>query len=296
MRSSSTGADPAYFPVSVRSCSPAASSIRRQPASRCAPSTTRPTSRSSSAGTTCGPRRRGKNGPEIAVPADRGRRRAKPAAKPAAERRRRRLGRSGAAEPPSRLPKAESATASGERKKRRRRCRGCRRASSPTRWRFSFRSTLPTTIRKPYFIFGDKGNPVNLWFADLAKKRPALYLGARQRQPRSARAARARPREPLRQGRMAVVFKRRAAQRRASSASRKAASCRSPSRSGTARSRERGNKRGLTTWWTVYLSPAEKPSPAGHDGGVGGARVSCSSSRSSAGRGVAGATVRPAAT
>jgi hypothetical protein len=28
-------------------------------------------------------------------------------------------------------------------------------------------------------------------------------------------------------------------------------------------SRERGNKRGLTTWWTAYLAPGEKQSPAG---------------------------------
>jgi len=28
-------------------------------------------------------------------------------------------------------------------------------------------------------------------------------------------------------------------------------------------SRERGNKRGLTTWWSIYFEPAEKPSPAG---------------------------------
>jgi len=28
-------------------------------------------------------------------------------------------------------------------------------------------------------------------------------------------------------------------------------------------SNERGNKRGLTTWWSIYFEPAEKPSPAG---------------------------------
>jgi len=28
-------------------------------------------------------------------------------------------------------------------------------------------------------------------------------------------------------------------------------------------SRERGNKRALTNWWTLYLSPGEQPSPKG---------------------------------
>jgi len=27
--------------------------------------------------------------------------------------------------------------------------------------------------------------------------------------------------------------------------------------------RERGNKRGLTTWWSIHFEPAEKPSPVG---------------------------------
>ena len=50
---------------------------------------------------------------------------------------------------------------------------------------------LPTTIRKPYFIFGDKGNPVNLWFADLAKKTgwPVPRLKAATASKRSGRAS-----------------------------------------------------------------------------------------------------------
>ncbi len=71
---------------------------------------------------------------------------------------------------------------------------------------------------------------------------------------------------------------------RARSRSRRADSCRSRSRYGTARSRERGNKRGLTNWWTLYFSPAEKPSPEGSDGEVGGSRARRSSSPSSPGR------------
>ncbi|HSD11557.1 MAG TPA: c-type cytochrome [Candidatus Binatia bacterium] len=121
---------------------------------------------------------------------------------------------------------------------------------------------IPTTIRKPYFIFGDKGNPVNLWFADLAKKQANLYLaqgsdGLEALGPRKLDVA-----SHYDKGEWRVVFKR---------------PLRSQGEVGFEEgafipvafsvwdggSRERGNKRALTNWWTVYLSPAEKRSPAG---------------------------------
>jgi len=36
---------------------------------------------------------------------------------------------------------------------------------------------MGATARKPYFIFGDATNPVDLWFFDLAKKEPRQYTG-----------------------------------------------------------------------------------------------------------------------
>lgn len=124
-----------------------------------------------------------------------------------------------------------------------------------------FPVVLPQTIRKPYFIFGDKDNAVHLWFADLAKKEPTLYVGHG-----SASLEALGPRDLTSttrydKGEWRVVFKRRL----------RSAGALAFEEGGFAPiafsvwdggSRERGNKRGLTTWWSLYLEPGEKPSPA----------------------------------
>ncbi|MGH7822851.1 MAG: c-type cytochrome, partial [Candidatus Binatia bacterium] len=120
----------------------------------------------------------------------------------------------------------------------------------------------PTTIRKPYFIFGDKQAAVDVWFADLAKKEPTLYLG------RGSDALEALgPREltvtsRYDKGEWTVIFKRRLR-------SQGETTFESGDFMPIAFSvwdglnRERGNKRGLTNWWSLYLEPAEMESPVG---------------------------------
>lgn len=125
-----------------------------------------------------------------------------------------------------------------------------------------FPVTLPTSIRKPYFIFGDKDHPVHLWFADLAKKTPALWLGHGSDKMESLGPRDLAVTSHFDKGEWRVVFKRRM----------RSAGALSFEEHGFAPvafsvwdggSRERGNKRGLTTWWSIYFEPAEKPSPAG---------------------------------
>ena len=117
----------------------------------------------------------------------------------------------------------------------------------------------PSTIRKPYFVFGDKGNAVNLWFADLAKQEPALYVGhgsdsLESLGPRELTVARTYDK-----GEWTVVFKRRLrSQGEITFEEQDFLPIAFSVWDGLAR--ERGNKRGLTNWWTVYLSPGEKPS------------------------------------
>ncbi len=122
--------------------------------------------------------------------------------------------------------------------------------------------TLPTSIRKPYFIFGDKDNPVHLWFADLAKKTPSLYLGSGSDKLESLGPRDLTVTSKFEKGEWRVVFKRRM----------RSAGALSFEEHGFAPiafsvwdggSRERGNKRGLTTWWSIYFEPGEKPSPVG---------------------------------
>jgi mono/diheme cytochrome c family protein len=125
-----------------------------------------------------------------------------------------------------------------------------------------FPVTLPTTIRKPYFIFGDKDHSVHLWYADLAKKNPTLYLGSGSDKVESLGPRDLTVTSKFEKGEWRVVFKRRM----------RSAGALSFEEHGFApiafsvwdgASNERGNKRGLTTWWSIYFEPAEKPSPAG---------------------------------
>ncbi len=121
---------------------------------------------------------------------------------------------------------------------------------------------VPTTIRKPYFVFGDKGNPVDLWFVDLAKKQPGLYAGhgsdsIESLGPRDLKAA-----SRFDKGEWTVAIKRRLRSQGEI-----------PFDEGgfvplafsvwDGFSRERGNKRALTSWWTLYHSPGEQQSPRG---------------------------------
>jgi DMSO reductase family type II enzyme heme b subunit len=122
--------------------------------------------------------------------------------------------------------------------------------------------TLPTSIRKPYFIFGDKDHPVHLWFADLAKKNPTLYLGNGSDKLEGLGPRDLTVTSKFEKGEWRVVFKRRMRSAGALSFEERGFAPIAFSVWDGA-SNERGNKRGLTTWWSIYFEPAEKPSPAG---------------------------------
>jgi hypothetical protein len=123
-------------------------------------------------------------------------------------------------------------------------------------------SQVPTGARKPYFIFGDAQNPVDLWFFDLARPEPLQFTG------RGSVALAPNDTGDLSgvasydQGEWSVVFKR--PLRAASGA---------PFTPGgflpvafsvwDGFSRERGNRRGLTAWYSVYLEPQVVPSAVG---------------------------------
>ncbi len=125
-------------------------------------------------------------------------------------------------------------------------------------------SQAPAGIRKPYFIFGDTQNPVDLWFVDLAKPDAGLTYTARG----SSAMAPVEAGEPFEvtatyeAGEWAVLMKR---QRK----SRGSISFEENQFIPVAFSvwdgfnRERGNKRGLTSWYNVYIEPLERPSPYG---------------------------------
>lgn len=124
-------------------------------------------------------------------------------------------------------------------------------------------SELRAGVAKPYFLFGDAQYPVELWHVDLARPAaPAVWEG------RGSEALTRLDREPpvafsaYENGRWSVVFKQ---------ARQPSAGVRFPEDAFVPIAvtvwdgfhAERGNMRGLTSWYHLYLPPIEKPSPVG---------------------------------
>ena len=126
-----------------------------------------------------------------------------------------------------------------------------------------FPQAISAGVRKPYFIFGDAQNPVELWFRDLAAKEARNYVGRG-----SAAIAPAESGDvpetvaSYEKGEWSVTFKRKRK-------SRAGVSFEESSFVPVAFSvwdgfnRERGNRRGLSSWYNIYVSPLEKPDPVG---------------------------------
>lgn len=123
-------------------------------------------------------------------------------------------------------------------------------------------SQVPSGARKPYFIFGDGQNSVDLWFFDLARTEPQQFTGKGSADLASNDTGDLTGVASYDQGEWSVIFKR---PRRATSGA--------PFSPGEflpiafsvwdGFSRERGNKRGLTAWYSIYVEPEVVPSPAG---------------------------------
>jgi mono/diheme cytochrome c family protein len=123
-------------------------------------------------------------------------------------------------------------------------------------------SQVPSGARKPYFIFGDGQNSVDLWFFDLARPDPQQWTGRGSAAIAPNDTGEVTGVASYDQGEWSVIFKR-------------------PLRSASGGafspgefmpiafsvwdgfSRERGNRRGLTVWYSLYVEPENVPSAAG---------------------------------
>lgn len=123
-------------------------------------------------------------------------------------------------------------------------------------------SEAPTGPRKPYFIFGDAQNAVDLWFFDLALTDPVQFTGRGSADIAPREAGDVTGVASYDRGEWSVIFKR---PLRPSAAA--------PFSPGEflpiafsvwdGFSRERGNRRGLTLWHSIYLEPQHVPSAIG---------------------------------
>jgi mono/diheme cytochrome c family protein len=117
----------------------------------------------------------------------------------------------------------------------------------------------PTGSRKPYFIFGDTQSSVDLWFFDLAQSAPAQFTGRGSGDIAANDKGQITGVASYDQGEWSVIFKRPLRVEGAAGFS-----------SGEflpmafsiwdGFSRERGNRRGLTTWYSIYVEPQAVPS------------------------------------
>jgi mono/diheme cytochrome c family protein len=123
-------------------------------------------------------------------------------------------------------------------------------------------SQVPTGARKPYFIFGDGQNSVDLWFFDLARPAPLQFTGKGSADIAPNDTGDVTGVANYDQGEWSVIFKR---PLRATSGAAFSAGEFMPIAFSVwdGFSRERGNRRGLSVWYSLYLGPEEVPSVVG---------------------------------
>jgi cytochrome c oxidase cbb3-type subunit 2 len=123
-----------------------------------------------------------------------------------------------------------------------------------------FPRELPEGVRRPYFVFGDAQNAVDLWFADLAKQEGELWTARGSRTLVLGDGEAPEMMATYDQGAWVVLMKRQRTSR--TSITFEPDSFVPISFSvWDGFNRERGNKRALSIWWDLYLEPLERPSP-----------------------------------
>ncbi|HEX6179399.1 MAG TPA: hypothetical protein VF057_13640, partial [Thermoanaerobaculia bacterium] len=120
-------------------------------------------------------------------------------------------------------------------------------------------SQAQTGARKPYFLFGDAEYPADLWFFDLASAEPLRFTGKGSASIAPNDLAGLTGVARYDQGEWSVIFKR---PLRVESATGFPAGEFIPIAFSVwdGFARERGNKRGLTLWYSLYVEPAVVPS------------------------------------
>jgi mono/diheme cytochrome c family protein len=123
-------------------------------------------------------------------------------------------------------------------------------------------SAVPTGARKPYFIFGDSQNSVDLWFYDLARPDPLQFTGKGSADIAPNDTGDVTGVASYDQGEWSVIFKR-PLRPTAGAAFTPGEFMPIAFSVWDGASRERGNRRGLTVWESVYMEPEVVPSAVG---------------------------------
>ena len=119
-------------------------------------------------------------------------------------------------------------------------------------------SQVPTGARKPYFIFGDGQNSVDLWFFDLARPAPLQFTGKGSADIAANDTGDLTGVANYDQGEWSAIFKR-PLRPTAGAAFSPGGFVPVAFSVWDGFSRERGNRRGLTIWYSLYVEPASSP-------------------------------------
>jgi mono/diheme cytochrome c family protein len=139
-------------------------------------------------------------------------------------------------------------------------------AAPPSEFSDAVAIQIPAVVtagaRKPYFIFGDAQNPVDLWFFDLARSEPLQFTGRGSADVAANDTGEVTGVASYDQGEWSVIFKR---PLRATSGAAFSPAQFVPIAFSVwdGFSRERGSRRGLTVWYSLYLEPEVVSSSVG---------------------------------
>jgi cytochrome c oxidase cbb3-type subunit 2 len=123
-------------------------------------------------------------------------------------------------------------------------------------------AAVPEGVTKPYFLFGDASKPVDVWFLELASQKLHQFTGRGSTSLTAVEGGEVEASARYEAGVWSASFAR--SLRSTTSVSFAEGQYVPIALSvwdGTAR--ERGNRRGITQWFYVYLPPREKPSVVG---------------------------------
>lgn len=121
-------------------------------------------------------------------------------------------------------------------------------------------SATPEGLERPYFMFGDTKNPMSIWYSDLATDSAAVLLGHGSKAITDTGISLERL-SRYEDGTWSVVLK--GARQQGSLTISEATFIPISFTVWDGFNGERGNKRGLSAWYHVYLEPMDKESAAG---------------------------------
>jgi hypothetical protein len=125
-----------------------------------------------------------------------------------------------------------------------------------------FPTQLPSGIRKPYFLFGDGEKSVDLWFVDLARGAVEQFVGRGSDSLTPTTTDEFELLQDYEEGEWTIVFRR---SLRSTGNLSFAAGQYAPIAFSVwdGFNEERGNKRALSSWFHLYVTPAEEVSATG---------------------------------